>query len=119
MKFNCAQRAHQNTLEAVPHTLFTILFSGLRYPTLAIALGSIWVFGRTIYTLGYSTGEPAKVCSVPSTYQPVGLTTLRQRNRGGFHAIGLLGQWPSTFHLIVYLMNYDARSVRLDHLCCV
>lgn len=65
MRFNCAQRAHQNTLEVVPHTLFTILFSGLRYPTIAIAFGSIWLFGRIIYTVGYSSGDPAKVCSVP------------------------------------------------------
>ena len=70
MKFNCAQRAHQNTLEVVPHALFTILFSGLRYPTAATALGSLWVFGRIIYTMGYATGDASKVCSVPSTCQP-------------------------------------------------
>jgi len=67
MRFNCAQRAHHNTLEVVPHTLFTILFSGLRYPTAATALGSLWVFGRIIYTMGYSTGDAAKVCRVSST----------------------------------------------------
>jgi len=61
MKFNCAQRAHQNTLESVPHTLLSILFAGLRYPTAATALGSLWVFGRLVYTMGYSTGDPAKV----------------------------------------------------------
>jgi uncharacterized MAPEG superfamily protein len=64
MRFNCAQRAHQNTLEVMPHTLFTILFAGLRYPTLATALGSLWVFGRVIYTMGYATGDPDKVCKV-------------------------------------------------------
>jgi glutathione S-transferase len=69
MRFNCTQRAHQNTLEVVPHALFTILFSGLRYPTVATALGSLWVFGRIIYTMGYATGDPAKVCLLPSTYQ--------------------------------------------------
>ena len=69
MRFNCAQRAHQNTLESVPHTLFTILFAGLRYPTAATALGSVWVFGRLIYTTGYATGDPAKVCLVLSTCQ--------------------------------------------------
>ena len=67
MKFNCAQRAHHNTLEVMPHTLFTLLFSGLRYPGAATALGAVWLFGRIVYTMGYATGDPAKVCEVSST----------------------------------------------------
>jgi len=60
MKFNCAQRAHQNTLEAVPTFLFLQLFAGLKYPYFAAGLGAAWVAGRVIYTMGYSTGDPAK-----------------------------------------------------------
>ncbi|KAG8750566.1 hypothetical protein FRC12_012830 [Ceratobasidium sp. 428] len=61
MKFNCAQRAHQNTLEFVPQVLFLTPFLGLRYPILAASLGAAWTSGRVFYTLGYVTGDPAKV----------------------------------------------------------
>ncbi|KAG8782135.1 hypothetical protein FRC12_021197 [Ceratobasidium sp. 428] len=60
LKFNCAQRAHQNTLEVLPHVLFFIPFLGLRRPILAASLGAGWTFGRILYTLGYITGDPAK-----------------------------------------------------------
>ncbi|KAF8578438.1 membrane-associated proteins in eicosanoid and glutathione metabolism [Ramaria rubella] len=60
LKFNCAQRAHQNTLETLPITLFFLLFSGLTYPTVAAILGALWVLGRVVYTIGYVTGDPAK-----------------------------------------------------------
>ncbi|TIB31926.1 hypothetical protein E3P84_02739 [Wallemia ichthyophaga] len=58
--FNCAQRAHLNTLESVPYVLFGILFSGLFFPRLAASLGAVWTFGRVIYTMGYTTGDPSK-----------------------------------------------------------
>jgi len=59
-KFNCAQRAHQNTLENFPQTLFFLVFAGLKYPIPAASLGGLWVVGRVLYTLGYSTGDPKK-----------------------------------------------------------
>ena len=103
----------------MPHALFTILFSGLRYPTLATALGSLMVFGRFIYTMGYATGDPAKVCSLFSL-QDVGLTALRNS------AIVEVSM-PSacsvsdalSYGLFVYLTNHVARSVRPDYLCCL
>jgi len=58
MVFNCAQRAHQNTLETIPHVLFAILFSGLRYPTIAASLGGVYALGRILYTRGYMSGNP-------------------------------------------------------------
>ena len=58
--FNCAQRAHQNTLESVPFIFLSTAITGLKYPTYAAAGCGLWVFGRVIYTLGYSTGDPAK-----------------------------------------------------------
>ncbi|PLW19118.1 hypothetical protein PCASD_02233 [Puccinia coronata f. sp. avenae] len=73
MKFNCAQRAHANTLEALPFFLFSLLFTGLRHPRFAASCGALWVTGRIAYTLGYNTGVPAK------------------RNRGAVHNLGNLG----------------------------
>ncbi|CAE6433265.1 unnamed protein product [Rhizoctonia solani] len=60
LKFNCAQRAHQNTLEWLPHVLFFTTFLGLRYPTLAASLGGVWSASRVLYTLGYASGDPKK-----------------------------------------------------------
>jgi len=54
--FNCAQRAHQNTLEILPHVLFSTLFIGLAHPKLAAGLGFTWSIGRVFYTLGYLAG---------------------------------------------------------------
>ena len=58
--FNCAQRAHLNTLESVTYVLFGVLYSGLRYPVLAASLGATWTIGRVLYTIGYTTGDPQK-----------------------------------------------------------
>lgn len=73
MKFNCAQRAHLNTLESLPFFLFSLLFTGLRHPHYAASCGAIWVVGRVLYTIGYNTGDPAK------------------RSRGLFHNLGSFG----------------------------
>jgi len=56
--FNCAQRAHMNTLERAPFLLFVTLFAGLRFPILATSAGAFWTFGRVFYTLGYAQGVP-------------------------------------------------------------
>ncbi|KAH9835864.1 membrane-associated proteins in eicosanoid and glutathione metabolism [Rhodofomes roseus] len=58
--FNCAQRAHQNTLEYLPTIITGTLITSLRHPILAAALCSAWVASRFLYTIGYSTGDPAK-----------------------------------------------------------
>ncbi|KAF8507644.1 membrane-associated proteins in eicosanoid and glutathione metabolism [Hysterangium stoloniferum] len=72
-KFNCAQRAHQNTLENLPQILFFLTFTGCKYPIAAASLGGLWVVGRVLYTMGYATGDPKK------------------RNRGSIGIIGQLG----------------------------
>lgn len=72
-KFNCVQRAHQNSLENQPIFLALLLSSGLQYPVTAAALGAVYLAGRVMYMEGYSTGDPEK------------------RQRGGFAYIGLLG----------------------------
>ncbi|KAI0089309.1 hypothetical protein BDY19DRAFT_137048 [Irpex rosettiformis] len=66
MIFNCAQRAHQNTLEVLPQIYVSTLLVGLKYPILAASLCGFWTFSRVFYTLGYSSGIPKKVCDQTS-----------------------------------------------------
>lgn len=57
-KFNCAQRAHQNTLENVPMFLVVALLGGLLHP-LACAIGAgVYNLGKICYIYGYSRGSP-------------------------------------------------------------
>ncbi|KAH8990175.1 hypothetical protein EDB86DRAFT_1803677 [Lactarius hatsudake] len=58
--FNCAQRAHHNTLENVPSMVLSTLISAIHYPTYAAIGCGIWSFSRVLYTMGYSTGEPRR-----------------------------------------------------------
>ncbi|KIJ66631.1 hypothetical protein HYDPIDRAFT_174655 [Hydnomerulius pinastri MD-312] len=58
--FNCAQRAHQNTLEHMPIILVTTLVTAVKYPVLAAAACGFWSLSRILYTIGYTTGDPAK-----------------------------------------------------------
>ncbi|KAJ7093957.1 hypothetical protein B0H15DRAFT_831419 [Mycena belliarum] len=64
-KFNCMQRAHQNTIEniALIYMMTTVL--GLRHPMLAASALGAWVISRTAYTVGYASGDPAMVRQVP------------------------------------------------------
>ncbi|KAJ7248639.1 hypothetical protein B0H12DRAFT_1123549 [Mycena haematopus] len=61
LKFNCAQRAHHNTLEYLPLLLSTTLITALKYPVPAASALGIWSLSRIGYTLGYATGDPNKV----------------------------------------------------------
>ncbi|KAJ3760551.1 hypothetical protein EV360DRAFT_81071 [Lentinula raphanica] len=60
LKFNCAQRAHQNTLENLPIIYTTTLVSALKFPKVAAASIAIWSLARVLYTRGYVTGDPAQ-----------------------------------------------------------
>jgi len=60
MKFNCVQRAHQNTLEVVPMVLVSTAIVATQYPILAASLCGAWTVFRALYTIGYSTGDPSK-----------------------------------------------------------
>ncbi|KAH7909059.1 hypothetical protein BJ138DRAFT_1067711 [Hygrophoropsis aurantiaca] len=60
LRFNCAQRAHQNTLEHFPLILISTAIAGVKYPLLAGAAAGFWSFSRVLYTLGYTTGDPSK-----------------------------------------------------------
>ncbi|KZT74936.1 membrane-associated proteins in eicosanoid and glutathione metabolism [Daedalea quercina L-15889] len=58
--FNCAQRAHQNTLEYLPTIITGTLITSLRYPTFAAVACGTWVACRFLFTIGYSSGDPDK-----------------------------------------------------------
>ncbi|WRT63635.1 uncharacterized protein IL334_000558 [Kwoniella shivajii] len=59
MAFNCAQRAHGNTLENIPYILGVFAFLSLYHPKIASGLFAHWIIGRFSYTAGYSTGNPS------------------------------------------------------------
>ena len=55
-----SQRGHQNTLEQLPVFFALLILGGLKTPLLAATLGALFVVGRVLYFLGYSTGDPKK-----------------------------------------------------------
>jgi len=57
-RFNCAQRAHQNTLETLPIVNLMTLTSSLVYPLRAAVFGMTWVVGRFLYIQGYAENGP-------------------------------------------------------------
>ncbi|KAI5998295.1 hypothetical protein EDD15DRAFT_315810 [Pisolithus albus] len=59
-KFNCAQRAHQSTLEQMPSIIVTTLISALRYPNVAAIACGAWTVSRVLYTFGYTSEAPEK-----------------------------------------------------------
>ncbi|EJU06300.1 membrane-associated proteins in eicosanoid and glutathione metabolism [Dacryopinax primogenitus] len=60
LKFNCAQRAHQNTLESISYVLMMGFVTGLKYPVTSASLLTAWILGRVSYTYYYSKGDPTK-----------------------------------------------------------
>ncbi|KAL4447889.1 hypothetical protein ABPG75_005108 [Micractinium tetrahymenae] len=80
-RFNCIQRAHQNSLENQPAFLVLLLLAGARFPKSASIAAAVYLLGRIIYFLSYSSGRPSR------------------RHRGAFmHAanlalLGMVGRW--------------------------
>lgn len=56
--YNCVQRGHQNSLENQPVFLINMLLAGVRYPVCASVAGCIYLMGRVVYFMGYSSGVP-------------------------------------------------------------
>ena len=54
VQFNNRQRGHYNMIESSGPLLACLITSGLEYPRVAGALGSVYAFGRILYGLGYS-----------------------------------------------------------------
>ncbi|KAF5368507.1 hypothetical protein D9758_002316 [Tetrapyrgos nigripes] len=71
MKFNCAQRAHQNTLEQMPSVIIGSIATGLKYPKLAAGVVALWVVSRIAYTRGYCSGVPKKASDESILFQPL------------------------------------------------
>ncbi|KAJ7093956.1 hypothetical protein B0H15DRAFT_947285 [Mycena belliarum] len=67
--FNCAQRAHQNTLENLPIVYVMTLITALQRPMLAASVLGVWVAGRVAYTVGYVTGDAKKRHNLASAIQ--------------------------------------------------
>ena len=56
--FNCAQRAHQNTVESQALFLVELVVVGLFYPLFAASCGSLYSVGRILYGYGYAKNGP-------------------------------------------------------------
>ena len=56
--FNCAQRAHQNTVEGQAMFLIELVIVGLFYPLFAATCGALYSVGRILYGYGYATKGP-------------------------------------------------------------
>ncbi|XP_037518466.1 microsomal glutathione S-transferase 3 [Rhipicephalus sanguineus] len=72
--FNCVQRSHQNFLESYPQFLMTLFLGGVEYPRLAACAGVVYLAGRIVYAIGYSTGDPSK--RMRGSFQYFGVLTL-------------------------------------------
>ncbi|KAI8983690.1 hypothetical protein BDB01DRAFT_789774 [Pilobolus umbonatus] len=71
--FNCAQRAHQQSLEMYPIFQTLLLIGGLAYPEISAGCGIFYMIGRIVYVSGYISGEPGN------------------RTKGAFGVLGLFG----------------------------
>jgi glutathione S-transferase len=56
--FNCAQRAHQNTVESQALFLVELVIVGLFYPLFAATCGALYSVGRILYGYGYAKNGP-------------------------------------------------------------
>ncbi|XP_054707519.1 microsomal glutathione S-transferase 3-like [Uloborus diversus] len=58
MKFNCMQRVHGNYLEMLPTFLILLFCGGLAHPLNCAIAGVVYLLGRLVYSIGYSSGNP-------------------------------------------------------------
>jgi len=74
--FNCAQRAHQNTLETLPIIYVTTILTGLKYPILAASACGMWSVSRIAYTRGYVSGDPNRRTGVVYKFGSISMIVL-------------------------------------------
>lgn len=70
---------------------YSTVVAGSKWPIFAASACGTWVFSRIWYTIGYSTGDPAKVCYLTDTSYESKLTDVLQRNSKGVGPIGTIG----------------------------
>ncbi|KAF1968440.1 hypothetical protein BU23DRAFT_480123 [Bimuria novae-zelandiae CBS 107.79] len=74
LKFNAAQRGHQNFLENHFSVAASLAICGLSQPKLTAALGAVWSVNRVLYSVGYTNwnqngkGRYAGVLGLPIQY---------------------------------------------------
>ncbi|VFQ93530.1 unnamed protein product [Cuscuta campestris] len=56
--FNCVQRGHQNSLELMPVFFMLMIVGGIKHPLVCSSLGTVYIFARLGYFIGYATGVP-------------------------------------------------------------
>ncbi|KAL4569155.1 hypothetical protein LXL04_024786 [Taraxacum kok-saghyz] len=56
--YNCVQRGHQNSLEALPIFFVLMVLGGIKRPLICSALGIVYIVSRYFYFSGYSSGDP-------------------------------------------------------------
>ncbi|KAF8914803.1 hypothetical protein CPB85DRAFT_1251966 [Mucidula mucida] len=61
--FNCAQRAHQNTLEFMMPVVTATILTSVHYPIAAAVGCGMFVVGRGFYTRGYLADPDSRVKS--------------------------------------------------------
>ncbi|XP_077538509.1 glutathione S-transferase 3, mitochondrial-like isoform X2 [Haemaphysalis longicornis] len=86
--FNCIQRSHQHFLEYYPQFLMMLFLVGLEFPKLAAGAGLVYLAGRVVYSIGYSTGDPNK------------------RTRGAFMYCGLVTLFLLTIYLGLRMLGW-------------
>lgn len=59
--FMYAQRVHQNNLEQLPFFYVNLLLAAAASPTTAAIMGTVWVIGRIVYSLGYYSAPSYRV----------------------------------------------------------
>ncbi|KAF7726536.1 Microsomal glutathione S-transferase 3 [Apophysomyces ossiformis] len=84
--FNCAQRAHQNTLEQLPLFTTLLLVGGIRHPEISAGAAAVWVLGRIVYAKNYISGD------------------VKKRTRGSFGLLGLLTLLGTTGSTLYHLL---------------
>ncbi len=58
-KFQCAQRAHNNYLEALPMILVNLLIAGINFPYYSVCAAAGVLVGRQLYCTGYRNNGPS------------------------------------------------------------
>ncbi|KAJ7291060.1 hypothetical protein C8J57DRAFT_1163077 [Mycena rebaudengoi] len=76
VQFNCAQRAHQNTLENLPIFYTLTLITSIKYPLIAATCLGLFSAARVGYTRGYTTGDPKRRHNFMSVVNYPALLTL-------------------------------------------